>query len=238
MEKKEQEVIYYIGFEELKDKNILHNHIYKDENLHYYVSEDFSNDFYIYLAYCGFISTSFSQKNTTYLLPEIQLEYAILDFEDLHISKKVKNLIRYDDYKFSIDENLGEVIEKIQTFHEDSWINEKYKNMLLSLKNHKNSDINFELKSIELRDKYSNELIAGEIGYKIGLTYTSLTGFSSKQSKYKNWGKLQLVLLANYLKQNNYSFWNLGHPHMDYKLDLGAKIYSREDFLKRWFLHR
>ena len=45
MEKKEQEVIYYISFEELKDKNILYNHIYLDKNLHYYVSEDFSDDF-------------------------------------------------------------------------------------------------------------------------------------------------------------------------------------------------
>ena len=49
-----------------------------------------------------------------------------------------------------------------------------------------------------------------------------------------NLKKLQMVLLALYLEKNNYSFWNLGHPYMQYKFDLGAKLYSRDDFLKRW----
>ncbi len=89
--------------------------------------------------------------------------------------------------------------------------------------------------SVELYDKRTKELIAGEIGYKINSTYTSLTGFSLKEKIYNNWGKLQLVLLAQYLEKNNYSFWNLGHPYMQYKFDLGAKIYSREEFLEKWF---
>ena len=99
---------------------------------------------------------------------------------------------------------------------------------------YKNPDNNFSILSIELYDKNSKELIAGEIGYKINSTYTSLSGFSSKDENYKNWGKLQMVLLAFYLEKNNFSFWNLGHPYMQYKFDLGAKLYSREDFLKRW----
>ena len=77
-------------------------------------------------------------------------------------------------------------------------------------------------------------LIAGEIGYKIGKTYTSLSGFSKKDKKYNNWGKLQMILLAKHLEENSFSFWNLGHPYMQYKFDLGAKLYSREDFLEKW----
>ena len=39
-----------------------------------------------------------------------------------------------------------------------------------------------------------------------------------------------------YLEKNNFSFWNLGHPYMQYKFDLGATSFSREEFLKRWLL--
>jgi hypothetical protein len=88
--------------------------------------------------------------------------------------------------------------------------------------------------SIELYDKNNEKLVSGEIGYMISKTYTSLTGFSSKSKLYNNWGKLQMVLLAFYLEENRFDFWNLGHPYMQYKFDLGAKLYSRDDFLKRW----
>ena len=73
-----------------------------------------------------------------------------------------------------------------------------------------------------------------EVGYIIAKTYTSLSGFSSKDKKYNNYGTLQLVELSKYLEKNNFAFWNLGHPHMEYKKNLGAKVYSRKEFLKRW----
>ena len=81
----------------------------------------------------------------------------------------------------------------------------------------------------------NNVLISGEIGYIIGKTYTSLSGFSSDEKCYRNYGTAQLVLLAQYLQANGFSFWNLGQPYMDYKLALGAKIYERKAFLARWF---
>jgi hypothetical protein len=77
-------------------------------------------------------------------------------------------------------------------------------------------------------------IVAGEIGYIIGKTYTSLSGFSSKQKKHNNYGTAQLVLLAQYLQEQGFSFWNLGQPYMDYKLALGAKVYERKTFLERW----
>ncbi|MEN8717560.1 MAG: hypothetical protein ABF301_02725, partial [Sulfurovum sp.] len=89
--------------------------------------------------------------------------------------------------------------------------------------------------SVELSNE-KDELVAAEIGYLIGKTYTSLTGFSSKEKLYKNWGKLQMVLLGKYLEKEKFDFWNLGHPYMQYKFDLGALKYSRIDFLKRWLI--
>ena len=185
-------------------------------------------------AISGFITTSINLENKFYLVPEIQFEYAILDFENLHISKKVKKLLNKNDFIFSINTNMKEVIKNIQTHHKSNWLTNEYYEILEKVKEYKNPNIDFELLSIELWDKSKTILIAGEIGYKIGSVYTSLTGFCLKDKKYNNFGKLQMVLLSLYLEKNNFSFWNLGHPYMQYKFDLGAITYKREAFLKRW----
>ena len=229
-----KQILYLIGQEELEDKNILFNYIYPNEKSNYYLSDDFSKDFYIKLAFYGFITTSISFENKFYLLPEIQFEYAILDFENLHISKKIKKLLNQNNFEFSINKDFNLVLENLEKYHKTNWLQNKYKELILSLIDYVHPTIDFEIMSVELYDKDTKELIAGEIGYKINSTYTSLTGFSSKEKKYNNWGKLQLVLLAIYLEKENFSFWNLGHPYMQYKFDLGAISYSRKEFLKRW----
>jgi Leu/Phe-tRNA-protein transferase len=230
----EKNLVSYLTLDDIKNKNILFNNIYANEDSNYYVSEDFSKDFYIHLAYYGFISTSATLEDKFYLLAEMQFEYAILDFVNLHISKKIKKLLKEDNFEFTINKKFDEVIYRLKDYHKTNWLEDKYKDLLLSLKNYQHRSIDFEMISIELNDKNTKELIAGEIGYKIGLTYTSLTGFSSKEKQYNNWGKLQLVLLSKYLEKENYSFWNLGHPYMQYKFDLGAKTFSRKEFLERW----
>ena len=227
----QQDFLYLIDKNDIKEKNTLIN-IYSNTNVNYYLSDDFSKEFYILLAKTGFISTSIFIDNLFYLLPEIQFEYAILDFDNLHINKRVKKLINQNNFEFLINKDINKILEKLDDYHKDNWLTNKYKDLIVDL--YKNPDNNFSILSIELYDKNSKELIAGEIGYKINSTYTSLSGFSSKDENYKNWGKLQMVLLAFYLEKNNFSFWNLGHPYMQYKFDLGAKLYSREDFLKRW----
>lgn len=232
MEKKN--TIYLITQEDIKNKDILFNHIYANEKSNYYLSEDFSKDFYIELAFYGFISTSISFKDKFYLLPEIQFEYAILDFKNLHISKKVKKLLTKNQYEFHINKNIELVIKNLEKQHKNNWLKDDYKELILSLKDYKHLTINFEIMSFELYDKNNNILVAAEIGYRINSIYTSLTGFSLKTREYNNWGKLQLILLARHLEKENYFFWNLGHPYMSYKFDLGAITYSRKDFLKRW----
>ncbi len=231
---KEKSVVYYLSLEDIKDENILFNYIYANLDSNYYISDDLSAEFYTLQAVSGFIATSISLENKFYLVPEMQFEYAILDFENLHISKKVKKLLDKNDFAFSINTNISEVIKNIQTHHKTNWLTNEYYEILKNLKDYRHPNINFELLSIELWDKSKTILIAGEIGYKTGSVYTSLTGFCLKDKKYNNFGKLQMVLLALYLEKNNFSFWNLGHPYMQYKFDLGAISFSREEFLKRW----
>ena len=92
----------------------------------------------------------------------------------------------------------------------------------------------FEFVTVGLVHRDDATLVAGEVGYKIANTYTSLSGFSSREKSYDSCGTLQLVKLAQYLEARGFDFWSLGHPHMEYKKKLGAKTYSREAFLKRW----
>ena len=137
-------------------------------------------------------------------------------------------------YEFKINSRFTEVVEKFSSHHKYNWLKGEYVELIKSLYLHNNAREKFKIVSFELVDKESNELIAGEVGYIIANTYTSLSGFSSKEKKYTNYGTLQLVLLAQHLQKSGFDFWNLGHPHMEYKKRLGCQTYSRSDFLKRW----
>ena len=142
----------------------------------------------------------------------------------------MEKLIKSKKLQIRIAKNFDAVAEKISLSHKSSWLSKQY---LCMLKNTQNIDDNFQLITVEVEE--NNRLIAGEIGYIIGKTYTSLSGFSSREKPYQNYGTAQLVLLAKYLEEEGFAFWNLGQPYMSYKLALGAKIYERQDFLNRWF---
>jgi Leu/Phe-tRNA-protein transferase len=225
--------IYYLKYDDILDKETL-NFIYMNEECNYYFSDKFDIEFYIQLARCGFISTSIIENDEQYLLPEMQFEYALLDFENLVVSKSINKLLEKNNYKFSINTKFNEVLEKLDSYHEINWLSGKYRDIIIDIYNSKNNE-QIEILSVELSNE-KDELITAEIGYIIGKTYTSLTGFSSKEKSYKNWGKLQMVLLGKYLEKEKFDFWNLGHPYMQYKFDLGALKYSRIDFLKRWLI--
>jgi Leu/Phe-tRNA-protein transferase len=229
-----QPQIYYLSHEKLKDKLYFQEHLCEDMDNSYYWSDDWSSDFYIELAHKGFISTTYDTKAGLVLLPELQFDYALLDFNDLHISKKVKKLLNEDNYIFSINSRFYEVLDKISNQHKYNWLKDEYVQLLKDLYASNNENRNFKIISAEIIYRDSDELIAGEVGYIIGSTYTSLSGFSSKEKKYNNYGTLQLVLLAKFLQNKGFSFWNLGHSHMSYKQKLGCKVYERSEFLKRW----
>lgn len=232
----EEPQIYNISSQYLNDKNIFENHICKDMKNNYYWSDDWSVEFYKQLAYEGFITTTFDTPDGLVLLPELQYEYAVLNFNNLHISKKVKKLINSDNYTLSFNTKFDELLEKFKLYHKDNWIRGEYIDILQSIYKQKDKQIN--ILSVELNCNKTGNLIAGEVGYAIGSIYTSLSGFSTKEKTYNNCGNLQLVLLAKFLNENNFSFWNLGHPYMDYKKKLGCDILSRDDFLELWREHR
>ena len=222
--------IHPLYFEMVCDIPYLQEHIYPDMYKNYYWSQDFSPEYYIAQAKAGFIAVTDIYEEKELLLPEIQFAYALLDFKDLHISKKVAKLIRNQNLKIVIDTNIEEIAQHIDTAHKSSWLSKQY---IKTLRATDGVDKNFKI--ITAYIKADGNIVAGEVGYIIGKTYTSLSGFSSKEKKYRNYGKAQLVLLGKYLKEQRFSFWNLGQPYMDYKIALGAKIHERQSFLKHWF---
>jgi len=220
--------IYQLPYNDLYDINKLID-IYTNTQANYYWSDDFSASYYIAQAKAGFIAVSDTITNQEVLLPEIQYAYALLDFKDIYIPSRVTKLIKSKKLTITIDDNFEEIQEYLDTYHKNNWLNQKYASILRQTQELKNTNF----RAVTVYIEYQGEIVAGEIGYIIGATYTSLSGFSSK--KYKSFGTAQMVLLAQKLQNSGFDFWNLGHPYMDYKQKLGAKIYQRDKFLIRWY---
>ncbi|BAF72277.1 leucyl/phenylalanyl-tRNA--protein transferase [Sulfurovum sp. NBC37-1] len=222
--------IYHLPYDLLIDREFLEENIYSDMRKNYYWSEDFTPVYYIAQAKAGFIAVTDYFEEDELLLPEIQFAYVLLNFKDLHISRKVQELLKRKALSIEIGTELDTVAQAIELTHRNNWLTPRYLKML---KETEGKDENFKVISVTLREE--EKLIAGEIGYIIGRTYTSLSGFSRRAKPYNNYGTAQLVLLAQHLETEGFAFWNLGQPYMDYKFTLGAKVYERPEFLKRWF---
>lgn len=69
-------------------------------------------------------------------------------------------------------------------------------------------------------------LVAAEIGYALGSSYASLSGFSDESGA----GTVQLYALAGLLAELGVSLWDLGMP-LPYKTALGGRDYPREAYL-------
>lgn len=224
--------IPYITIDDVTNSDILEKYIYSNLDINYYWSDDFSIEMYIALAQTGFISVSHEHEGKLLLLPEMQEAYAVLDFKDLHISKKVATLKNRLGYRLEFNTRFDDVLTSIQTAYENCWIVGEYAQLMQTLSKHIYEE--FSLFSTELIDSSTGELIAGEIGYITHNIYTSLSGFHNTSKYYQSWGTMQLVLLGQHLQQEQIRFWNLGHPYMEYKTDLGAKVLTRGEFLEKW----
>lgn len=225
--------IPYLSYQDVTNQRTLHEKIYPDICTDYYWSNDFSPEYYIAQAKAGLVATTECHEGEELLLPEMLFAYALLDFGDLHISRKAKKLLGKKKLQLEISQNLNEVFEGLGRRHRHNWLTLRY---LDTLKATQGLDENFHTISALIRE--NGEVIAGEIGYTVDKTYTSLSGFSSQEKRYRNYGTAQLVLLAKYLEENSFAFWNLGQPYMAYKFALGARIYERKEFLERWNCHQ
>jgi Leu/Phe-tRNA-protein transferase len=222
----------------------------------YYVTPSWQPEFYVALAYCGFISVSQSMPThegddaIPLLIPEIQRSYGVLQFANLHIERNVRK--RAGQYVLRFDTAFDAVLAELCAYHEDCWLLPEYCELLRVL--HARGPVaiglsaadaasRLQVHSVELYDRLTGELVAGEVGYAIGSLWTSLTGFT-KVDRHPSAGKVQLVALACVLEKCGAALWNLGHPpreaterapaSMLYKRELGATVVRRRAFLRLW----
>ena len=204
-----------------------------------YWNDSWSPTLYTRLAYEGLISITIPDpvNDRHVLMSQMQSSYALLDWKDLHLSGHVRRLLRSSEsgrFSLRLESRLMPVIERIQAYHDHCWLIDEYAQLLFRIQ--EMNDRRCRPLAVELYDE--GELVAGEIAYVTGAVFTSLSGFSSPEAGKANMGTLQMVLLARLLEEKGFAFWNLGHPFMEYKIRMGARVAERPDFLKRWLYFR
>lgn len=231
--------IHRISAAELESR-FLEAHVYPDLRHTLYWSDDWDPALYVALARAGFISVAHAHSVRGFvLLPELQRSYAVLDWNRLHVSRRVRKLLasdrmQHEGIELAIGRPRAELLQRLTAHHAPRcWLCPPYQRLLKRLP--REGGAGFSIQGVELWSRSRSELVAGELGYTIGSTYTSLSGFYDREdARWSHFGTLQLVLLAQRLRDCGYSFWNLGHPHLAYKQALGARILDRPIFLRRW----
>lgn len=231
------DAIQYIQPESL-DSELLEQWVYPAPQDLYW-SDSFDPDFYRNLARAGFISICVKENERCFLIPEIQAAYAVLDWENIHVGRQVRRILRsgaleHQDVVLCFERNPQAVMDGIAACHgERNWLHEPYRELVGTLASQ--SDADFCLLGVELRSRSSGALIGGELGYAMGAVWTSLSGFLYRDHPaWNHFGTVQLLALARVLQDSGFAFWNLGHPYMDYKTALGARVLPRAEFLERW----
>lgn len=214
--------------------------IYQDPN-DYYWSNEWTAEFFVAQAKAGFISISYDTEIEgigQVLLPQMHVANALLDWDDLHVSRSTRRWMRSAafheaGYELKVDYSLDDIIAGIDRCHgEENWLSGRYPDLLREV--HAGEWPGFRLLPVALVDK-AGALLAGELGCVTGKVYTSMSGFLDRSYEgFNHAGKLQLLRLGEHLRDNGFAFWNLGQPHMDYKFALGAKEVERALFLERW----
>ena len=211
--------------------------------LEYFRTDDWSPGFYRAQALLGFIAITDSEPEEPQLLPQLQTAYAVLDWKNLTHDRRVEKILKgprmaEEKIRLRIDPDPGAVLALLKAqWKESTWLVPRYAELVRELASPQERvrDEGFRIWGVTLTVGDPGIPVAGELGYTIGKTYTSLSGFFIREKKeYSNFGKLQMVMLARTLEKAGITFWNLGHPYMDYKTALGARIVPRNQFLERW----
>ena len=137
----ESNMIPYLSLDDIMTPEILRE-IYHSKQFDYYWSDDFSPQFFIELAKRGFITIAICDDNQDFLLPEMQKAYALLEHKHLHISNKVKALLKQKRYQLSMNTHLDEIVQGIQHAYDDCWIHHSYFNLLSHLQIQPSSQAN------------------------------------------------------------------------------------------------
>lgn len=173
----------------------------------------------------GFLPMSEEFTGHEILLVKAHEHRCLLDPAELHISKSTRRRAR--GLAISVDADFDRCLDAIVAHHPDRWLTERLNGALREL--HERPIEGVATHSVEVYE--GERLVAGEIGYTCGGVYTSLSGFHGKSGA----GSVQLASLGVLLRRAGYAWWDLGMV-IEYKLALGARVFGREEFLRRYAL--
>jgi Leu/Phe-tRNA-protein transferase len=199
---------------------------YKEE---FCVARSFSSKFIDELMYSGFLVMSTAvryneNKHGFILMPKHHLTRNVLFFDDLHIGKTAKRLIKRDarEYDLFVNRDYDEIIKRCIAVHGEDWLT---KPLLKSIQRIRHNEAALA-QPCSFGLYHNGTLCAGEFGVKVGAVYTSYSGYHEESSS----GTIQMIMLAQYLQRNGFLFWDLGMP-LDYKYTLGAHDIDIKEFI-------
>jgi Leu/Phe-tRNA-protein transferase len=190
------------------------------------LNEEFCHSFHftrkILNRYCheGFLPMSVEVYGLPLLSLKLHQQRVLLPPSGVRVKKNV--LSKFAGHELSIDRDFERCMKAVRDYHRDSWISPPL--AALYARSNRARGERAQLHSVELWN--GAVLAAGEIGYTVGSCYTSLTGFHTVNSS----GTAQLFALGLLLDRSGFKLWDMG-MHAPYKLELGGKLYPREDFL-------
>ena len=157
--------------------------------------------------------------------------------ERLHISRSVRKMAKR--YMLTVNSAYEECVQQIVEYHKHSWLHPQIRASFAALQEEGSSFRtkvhSFELWNIKNLDpvpdsvedlKSRAKMVAGEIGYALGATYSSLSGFHTENHS----GSVQLVATGKLLQHMGFTVWDFGMS-MEYKLQLGATLVPRDEWL-------
>jgi Leu/Phe-tRNA-protein transferase len=188
---------------------------------------DFDPAFIARLMAAGFLVMSMTlpgekpgEPDMTILLPKHHLLRSCLFFPELHIKKSIRPRLSRYDLRFDADFDL--ILDKCLKTHGADWLTAPLVKAIRDMR----TDPSLPVRPVSFGLYRGEALVAGEFGIVAGKVYTSYSGYTEESGA----GTAQMIFAAQYLEKNGFAFWDLGMP-LDYKLTLGAREISREDFM-------
>lgn len=162
-----------------------------------------------------------------FLTPKLHLMRCLADPASIRPTRTA--LGRSARYSVALNLDFSAAIAGCVRTHGDGWLTEPLVRAFTALAAEPPRAARPAFISVELYADGGPEgrrLVAAEIGYALGSSYASLSGFSDESGA----GTVQLYALAGLLAELGVSVWDLGMP-LPYKLSLGAREHTRAAYL-------
>lgn len=160
-----------------------------------------------------------------FFLPKLHFQRCLLDPRTVHVTETARRESR--KYLLSCNRMFSSVLAACVDEHGTDWLVPDLINAFTQLHEQralrKVAFISVELWKIQ---DDGPALAAGEIGYLIGNSYASLTGYM----KISGAGTVQLAALGCLLASSGIKVWDLG-MEIGYKRELGARVLPRNRFM-------